>query len=689
MTVLISEDWMDSTAELTQSDYRRTNEFVKKFRQNPANPGISLERVTDAKDRNVWSARITQGLRAIVHKDSDSWTLLFAGQHDEAYKWAETHQIQRHKITGALQIVASVQLVEEQLESRDKTEPGLFDEHADPYLLSLGLPESWLPTIRKVNSEDLLYEVVDKLPTDVAERLLDLADGKFVTPPIPVPPDKSPFESEDTLRRFVVLDDNLELLEALDAPLAKWMAFLHPSQKKLVEGKFNGTVKVTGSAGTGKTVVAMHRARYMARQGKRVLLTSYVNTLCQNIKNSLQMFCNQDELSKITVSTIHAQAREILSQAGENVKPVDDDQLSKLMEEFHWGGCPLDPSALLAEWENVVQAQAIRSWEQYRDASRRGRGKSLSAKERKLVWEVFEKLLAKFRMNNILDWSSMCLQAKELIERGKVKLKYDSIIVDEVQDLKPLELMFVGALAGSGPDRLMLVGDGGQRIYANKTSFKSLGIDVRGRSHILRINYRTTEQIRQFADRLITEKVDDLDDSSEERSNTKSLLKGPQPTLKNFKTKQEQYSFIAERVRLLSQSQVKLGEIAIFARKAELVENIQNALVSQGIQCKQLTRDTDIAVTDSVYVGTMHRAKGLEFKEVFVADVSSDIVPLQFAMKQSKDPQDFKEAILREKQLLYVSITRARDEVFITWTGSPSEFLTETIDRLKQPVATH
>lgn len=689
MPVLISEDWMDSTAELSQSDYRRTNEFVKKFRQNPANPGISLERVTDAKDKNVWSARVTQGLRAIIHKQSDNWTLLYAGQHDDAYKWAETHQIQRHKITGALQVVASAQLVEDQIEARDKSEPGLFDKHEDAYLLSLGLPESWLPTIRKVNSEDLLYEVVDKLPTDVAERLLDLSDGKFVPPPSPVPPEKSPFESEDTWRRFVVLDDNLEMLEALDAPLARWMAFLHPSQKKLVEGQFNGPVKVTGSAGTGKTVVGMHRARYQARQGKRVLLTSYVNTLCQNIRSNLQMFCSKQELDKIFVSTIHAQAREILNQAGENVKPVDDDQLSKFMDELHWGGCPLDPGSLMAEWENVIQAQAIRTWEQYRDASRRGRGKSLSAKERKLVWEVFEKLLAKFRMNNMLDWSSMCLHAKELIDRGKVKPKYDAIIVDEVQDLKPLELMLVGALAGIGKDRLMLVGDGGQRIYANKTSFKSLGIDVRGRSHILRINYRTTEQIRRFADRLLSNQVDDMDDSSEERTDTKSLLKGPQPTLKEFKTKQEQYSFIAERVRLLTQRQLKPGEIAIFARKSELVENIQNALQSQGIECKPLTKDTDITATDAVYVGTMHRAKGLEFKEVFVADVSSDIVPLQYALKQSKDPHDFKEALQREKQLLYVSITRARDEVFITWTGSPSEFLAEIIDKQKQPVAVH
>lgn len=689
MPILISEDWMDSTTDLVQADYRRANEFVKKFRQNPAHPSISLERVTDSKDKNVWSARITQNLRAILHKDLDNWTLLYAGQHDDAYKWAETHQIQRHKVTGALQIVASSHLMEARFESRDENVPGLFDKHEDLYLLSLGIPESWLPTIRKINSEDLLYEVVEKVPTDVGERLLDLADGKLVTPPIPVPLERSAFESEDTRRRFVVLDDNLEMLEALEAPLAKWMAFLHPSQRKLVEGSFNGAVKVTGSAGTGKTVVAMHRARYLARQGKRVLVTSYVNTLCQNIRTNLQMFCTKDETSKITVNTIHAQAREILNQSGEHVKPVDDDQLSKLMEELHWGGCPLSPGSLLAEWENVIQAQAIRTWDQYRDASRRGRGKSLSAKERKLVWEVYEKLLAKFRINNMLDWSSMCLRAKELVDSGKIKQKYDSVIVDEVQDLKPLELMFVASLAGTGKDKLMLVGDGGQRIYANKVSFKSLGIDVRGRSHILRINYRTTEQIRRFADQLLSDRVDDLDDDSEDRSATRSLLKGPQPNLQAFKTKKEQYSFIASKVKQLTKKELKPGEIAIFARKADLVDNIQQALQEEGVGCKSLTKDSDITVTDSVYVGTMHRAKGLEFKVVFVADVSEDTVPLPYALKISKDPQDFNEALQRERQLLYVSITRARDEVFTSWVGAPSEFLAEFADKRDKTLVIH
>jgi hypothetical protein len=679
--VLISEDWMDSTADLAQMDYRRAVDFVKKFRLNQANSGVSLERVTDAKDKNLWSARVTQSLRVIVHKDSDNWTLLYAGHHDSAYRWAETHQIQRHKITGALQVVTAAYVVEEHIAARDKSEPGLFEGHDDAYLLSLGLPESWLPTIRKVNSENLLYDVVDKLPADVAERLIDLTLGKLVTPPVPVPLELSAFESEDTRRRFVVLDDNLELLEALDAPLARWTAFLHPSQRKLVEGSFNGAVKVTGSAGTGKTVVAMHRARYQARQGKQVLLTSYVNTLCQNIRNNLKGFCTTTEFDKITVTTVHAQAREILSQSGENVKPVDDEQLARLLEDLHWGGCPLNPGSLIAEWENVIQAQAIRTWEQYRDASRRGRGKSLSIKERKLVWEVYEKLLAKFRMNNMLDWSSMCLRAKNLIDDGKIKVKFEAIIVDEVQDLKPLELMFVAALAGAGRDRLMVVGDGGQRLYANKTSFKALGIDVRGRSSILRINYRTTEQIRRFADRLLSDKMDDMDDGTELRSNTKSLLRGPEPVLRDFKTKQDQYGFIAEKIHQLSKSQLKPGEIAVFARKAELVESIQSTLQTLGVPCKQLTKDTDINSSDDVYVGTMHRAKGLEFKAVLVADVSSETVPLPFALKNNKDPQDFEESLQREKQLLYVSITRARDEVYVTWTGAPSEFLSEITNK--------
>ena len=183
----------------------------------------------------------------------------------------------------------SPEVVERQIQyvGQTATFPGFFDNHRDEYLVSLGVPENWLPVLRKIKIEDVLLDVILDLPEDVGERLLGLAAGELVTPPLALSPDQPLIEDRDVKRRFFVLDSSADLMRMLEAPLETWIAFLHPSQQQLVTGDFSGPVKVTGSAGTGKTVVAMHRARHLARQGKRVLLTSYVKTLCENIERNI------------------------------------------------------------------------------------------------------------------------------------------------------------------------------------------------------------------------------------------------------------------------------------------------------------------------------------------------------------------------------------------------------------------
>lgn len=270
MTVMLCKSFFKSLETLNAPDTKRVTDFMAKFHANPANPGISLERVTRIKDKNLWSARITVGLRAIIYKESDTWALMYAGQHDDAYAWASTHKIELNARTGALQIVEFTESVEALLPEKTQEQPGLFDAHNDDYLLSLGLPPNWLPVIRKLVEDNDLLTVLDKLPEEVGERLFRLATGELVTPPV-VSVDQPTSENEDTQRRFITVKSGSELAKLLEAPMASWIGFLHPSQRKLATGSFKGAVKVTGTAGTGKSVVAMHRARYLAQQGKRVL----------------------------------------------------------------------------------------------------------------------------------------------------------------------------------------------------------------------------------------------------------------------------------------------------------------------------------------------------------------------------------------------------------------------------------
>lgn len=679
MSVLIDQSLPKAVSGLSAKEAKRVWTFLTKFLENPAHPSLSLERITQTKNQNLWSARISQELRAVIYKDGETWTVLHADHHDAAYQWAQTKQIARHSKTGALQVVASPEVVEQQIQDFGETAtfPGIFDTHADDYLASLGVPENWLPTLRKIKVESVLLDVILDLPEDVGERLLNLAAGELVTPPTTLLLEQPLIEDRDLKRRFFVLDSSDDLMRMLEAPLDTWIAFLHPSQQQLATGDFSGPVKVTGGAGTGKTVVAMHRARYLARQGKKVLLTSYVKTLCENIDRNLGLLCTPEEKALITVSTVHKQALRLATSKGQKLEPVEKLRLQSLIEKFHFPSCPLDPVMLLTEWETIIQDQGIIQWEQYKKASRTGRGFPLSAKGREQVWPIFERMIKTLEAEGKAEWSSICRQARERVISGILKSPFDAVVVDELQDLRPQEIQLLAALAGNGHNALMLVGDGGQRIYGGRFSLKGLGVNVQGRSHILRINYRTTEQIRRFADKLIGEQGDDLDGGLEKRKGTVSLLKGPQPILHAAKTPAQQWKYVAGEIKRMKKEGLNLTEMAIFNRTNADLQTIQVALTRHKVKSQIIGRKG--VEGDGVRLGTLHRAKGLEFKAVFVVNVSDEQVPQRSLLQNVQDQQLRADLLERERQLLYVGLTRARDEAILTWVGYPSRFLEDIL----------
>ncbi|EKU96516.1 DNA/RNA helicase, superfamily I [Leptolyngbya sp. PCC 7375] len=680
MPVLIDQGLPKAVSKLSANEAKRVWTFLTKFLENPAHPSLSLERVNKTKNQNLWSARISQELRAIVYKDGETWTVLHADHHDDAYHWAETKQVARHSKTGALQIVALPEVVEQQVQGFGgvtDTLPGLFDGHGDEYLVSLGVPENWLPTLRKVRSEDVLLNIAIDLPEDLGNRLLNLAAGELVTPPVPLPLEQDLAEVPDVQRRFYVLENNDDLQRMLEAPLDTWIAFLHSSQRDLAMGDFSGPVKVTGSAGTGKTVVAMHRARHLARQGKRVLLTSYVRTLCENIERNLGLLCTPEEKGLITVSTVHRQALKLATDKGQTLEPVERSHLKSLIEQAHFPRCPLDPTMLLTEWETIIQDQGITDWEDYKKANRAGRGFPLSAKGREQIWPIFERVQKTLQAEGKADWSSICRQARDFVASGVLESPFDAVVVDELQDLRPQEIRLLAALAGDGPNTLTLAGDGGQRIYGSRISLKALGVNVQGRSHILRINYRTTEEIRQFADRLLGAKGDDLNGGTEKRKGTVSLLKGPQPTLHAAKTQAQQWKYVSAEIKRMRKEGLNLEEIAIFSRLNNSLPLIQEALQRNRLKSQLIQREEATGV--GVQVGTLHRAKGLEFKAVFVVNITDEQLPLRSLLQNIQDQQLRSDLLTREKHLLYVGLTRARDEAILTWVGYPSRFIEDIL----------
>lgn len=681
--VNIAKTFLESADRLTAVERGRIFDFLSKFMGDPHAPGLHLEKINDTKGAAVKSARITKELRTILHQEGDQFTLVYAGHHDEAYDWASRRRIEHHPATGSLQIVEAAESVElPEIQHGTPADTRLFADHSDGYLISLGVPEDWLYILRKIVTEDDLLSVVTKLPEEVAERLVGVASGELVTPPTPVSKDAPLADNPDNLRRFWVVETAAELLEVLERPIEEWVRFLHPSQRELVTKQFNGPAKVSGAAGTGKTVVGLHRAHSLAEGGKRVLFTSYVKTLCRNLEHNIQVLCSHGPketrkqiLDRITVSTVHSQALTLARQVDKRVGIVKEEDISRLIKRRHAGsGLSFDASFIESEWNAVVEPQGITTWAEYRKARRTGRGKPLTVKQRKECWTVFEAVQEDLKIANKYSWSGICRLAHQALIDGTITSPFDAVIVDEVQDLQPQDLKLLAALTKDNSGDLMLLGDAGQRIYPGGFSLSKLGINVRGRSHILRINYRTTEQIRRFADQLLSSESDNLDEGTESRS-SHSLLKGPVPILSGFKTQPLQDRFLVNQIQQTLATGLQPNAIAIFARSKSQLKETEQALKAANIPVFEVDSKVDLSASGGINLATMHRAKGLEFKVVFVVNCSNEIVPHRFSLSKLNDAGDFDAAMERERQLLYVAITRARDEAYVTWVGEQSEFL--------------
>ena len=704
-TVAVSDTFQKAIERFSSKDQSKILKFLFKFLENPASPGLNLESVNHAIDPGMKSARIDRGIRAIVHQAGKAFTLLHVDSHEDAYKWAAKRRIENHPVTGALQLVEAAESVEPAIQAVASVSPAettkvpnrIFANFDDAYLLSLGVPQDWLLPIRQIENDEQLLLAASRLPGEVGDSLLVLASGEIVTPPAPssAPTNetsKRTTRSSVATSRFWVVESAAELMEILSKPIEDWIRFLHPTQRKLVQSKFAGPSKVSGAAGTGKTVVGLHRAHRLAAEGKRVLMTSYVKTLCQNNARHLAILQNGNkelgvENSRnskplpirhsplpITCNTVHAEALHLAKMIDPRIKPISPEKIAPLISRFHSrGDAGISIGFLETEWHGVIEPHGIFSWEEYRGATRYGRGKPLTVKQRKSCWQVFEAVRDAMASAGQVTWAGICNVAREGLDSGKIDSPYDAVIVDEVQDLQVQEILFLKALAKDNPGDFMLLGDAGQRIYPGGFSLKKLGINTVGRSHILRINYRTTEQIRKFSDAILPDSSEDFNEGNEKR-NSVSLLHGPVPELYAFDTAEAQVQFVVNQIQELATEKIAPHEIAIFARTTNHLKPYESALQAAEVSTVPLDSDDTDQSVEGINLGTMHRAKGLEFKVVFVVDVSDTVIPNQFVMGKMRDQGDYDDAFQRERQLLYVAMTRARDVLFITYVGKPSQF---------------
>ena len=685
MEFRIADTFTDSLSRLTGEEQKAVKTTAFDLQLNPASPGLKFHKLDKAKDRNFWSVRVSQDIRVITHKTDSSLLLCYVDHHDKAYQWAERRKLQTHPKTGAAQLVEIRERIEEitipkyvVVEQETPAKPPLFSDVAEDDLLNYGVPPEWLEDV-KLATEDTLLDLADHLPPEASEALLNLATGSKPPAVSGFSRDIDPFDHPDAQRRFRAMDDVGELERAFEYPWEKWTVFLHPAQKELIERDFNGSARISGSAGTGKTIVALHRAVHLvkAHPEARVLLITFSDTLANSLRGKLRrLISNQPRLGeRIEVHAMNALGCRLFELNFGRPNIVLRDQLRKMLEAAS-ATIPdhkFSLNFLLAEWEQVVDAWQLDTWESYRDVLRLGRKTRLPEKRRASLWSIFEKVRADLRAEKLITNSDLFQRLSSYFSEQDHR-PFDFTVVDESQDVSIPQLRFLAALGSRDPNSLFFTGDLGQRIFQQPFSWKALGVDIRGRSRTLRTNYRTSHQIRSYADRLLAPEISDVDGNKEVRFGTVSVFNGSRPTIVELASQEEELTFASEWLTDRIKEKVNPMEIGIFVRSANQLHRAEAVTESIGIPYKILDDNVD-TTTGHVSISTMHLAKGLEFKVVVVLACDDDVIPLQDRLITASDDKDLEDIYNTERHLLYVACTRARDHLLVTGVEPASEFI--------------
>jgi len=684
MEFRIADTFTDSLARLTGEEQKAAKTTAFDLQLDPASPGMQFHRVERAKDRCFWSVRVNEDIRLIVHRTDRSLLLCYVDHHDAAYSWAERRRLSVHPKTGAAQLVEIREMVREitipkyvetQVETAAK--PPLFADFSDDDLLSYGVPSEWFGEVREAN-EDTLLELALHLPGEAAEALLSLAVGEKPEVAPTVVGGADPFNHPDAQRRFRVMSNVEELERALSYPWDKWAVFLHPAQRELVERSFNGPARVSGSAGTGKTVVALHRAVHLARStpNARVLLTTFSDTLAHALKGKLvSLISNEPHLGeRLEVHSMQAIGQRLYELNFGCPNIVSEEIIEQLLLEAT-REAEVDRFSLrflMSEWLDVVDAWQLETWEEYRDVMRLGRKTRLPERQRAALWKVFSRVQAGLKDKNLITYSQLFSQLASCFA-GRPS-PFEFVVVDEAQDVSVAQLRFLASLGAGRPNSLFFAGDLGQRIFQQPFSWKALGVDIRGRSSALRINYRTSHQIRMKADQLLDPELTDADGNLEKRRGTISVFNGPVPVIRVLDSQDEEIDTVGQWLAERLEERVAAHEIGIFVRSAAEIERARAAVEEAGIPFRVL--DERLGATSGyASVSTMHLAKGLEFRAVAVMACDDEVIPLQERIEAIADEADLEEVYNTERHLLYVACTRARDYLLVTGVKPASEFL--------------
>ncbi|WP_405683946.1 UvrD-helicase domain-containing protein [Streptomyces sp. NBC_00057] len=705
-TLGIHKDFLLEFAKLEKPVQKRVHEVFGKFREH-RHAGLHLEKLENPRDPRIRTIRVNKFMRGVVlaPDTGDSFLLLKVMAHDDAIAWALSHRATVNSATQGIELRDDVALEHAAASVRSATpavDERLFTHVSDKELTRLGIDPDLLPLVRNFSDEAHLDALRKFLPEQQYDVLAGLAAGLTPdevwresvavqtehTPDAEIHPsigDELAVAMARSQGRIALLSGPEELLDILSRPFDAWRVFLHPSQRRIAyRPSYSGSARVTGGPGTGKTVVALHRALHLARRlptdapDGAILLTTYTKDLAADLRGALELLIPDAPLrAKIRVVNVDALANQLVREDRGTPLAILTGQ-----KEIHtrWKriaqrlGLDLNDVFLDQEWRQVILAQDLRSPEAYLKASRSGRGTPLSPLRRAQVWRAVEGFTRELRDAGEWTFLQVSAEAARLLE-PRTDRPFHHVVIDEAQDLHPAQWRMLRALVPEGPDDLFIAGDTHQRIYGYKVALRNLGITVTGRSHRLRVNYRTTHEILQWSTALLSnEKPDDMDGGTASLAGFRSVLRGGQPELHGSESRSGEIADLVAKVEQWVAGGVEAGEIGVAVRYLQLGKEIAQALEESGLPVCVL--GSSQSTGDGVRIGTMHRMKGLEFRCVAVAGTNDGTVPLASALTPPEvDAQQHRDDLLGELNLLFVACTRAREALRVSWHGAPSPFL--------------
>ncbi|MDO5128625.1 MAG: 3'-5' exonuclease [Prevotellaceae bacterium] len=694
MRLFLSETCFEPLFALPKKIQTKVVNFQKKFRECTTANGMHLEPIAQFNDDSMRTARIDDNYRAVIGLIDDNAYLLFVGTHETAYNWGIRKKLVWNNHTQACQIVTIQQTTETVVNtsSSEPQEPSPFNNIPEEKMLKIGVPQELIAQVMQIKTLDDLDPLEEYLPSDAYENIFNLLDGEEIDNIIAeieegqAKADEDQLLSNNNRRRFVELTDDEDLQRILDNDMDKWQLFLHPSQQKLVDADYKGTMKVSGGAGTGKTVAALHRLKHLCENpNTKVLFTTYTRTLKENIDELIKKMdiCRSrytlNNIDQVLIET----ARQYKVKEGYKVLDYsgDEESLKLWREVLETEVTEFDEKFLYDEYIDVIVYFGNTDAKSYMMQQRVGRTKALSRKQRLEIWKLVEKYIALKQERKVVDRLELFNETTKYLNENNIR-PYTNVIADEFQDFSNPELKFLRALVAEGRNDLFLTGDPMQRIYSGrKINFGAAGINVRGvRSRRLKINYRTTEPIKRAAVGVIKGiTFEDMDGGTETMKGYVSLIHGgKKPTYRIVGNTTEEVSQIIEWIEECRQSGIALKDICIAAPSMGLMKELQTRLHTDGTAYKVLKGINKQGAQEGISLCTLHSMKGLEFKVVILTGVNERNIPSKGTDTYpftGMDVIEKKEYLSAKRSLLYVAITRARQLVFMVGFGEPCGLL--------------